>query len=632
MADVVGSASRRRSRWLRKYPPLATFVAALLIMLVIMPSALNLPQANPSTVLEYAPIPPEDQDEPPPQEGSLSSLGLGTSSSITTEGLLKDVPEPDAPAGEGGERVGLRCVDLPDDGRGPIQTEDPNSPPCQSFFQGDNGGATYQGVTGEEIRVILYSEGGLILLFGDQGGETTPTSGSYCDLNKPSDADDDQIAACFNGEGTREHPEVTVARALNTYFNSRYQLYNRKVHMYVYWSTGGSPSARRSDAQDNWERIKPFAVIDNGNFFGNNEAYAGAMSKRNVTVFGNYSMLRNATYRQFEPFMWSFWPDIEHAAEVYFNNICQRVAGFPVSRSGNTQDIGQPRKYGLLYTTDVVATGQRAFAALLKDKIQRGCPNGQPLPLAAHDYTYPNNGFALDTDTAQITAAGNNIAQMQADDVTTILWLSGYETRHSEAADDADWYPEWVVAGDLQNDQLEENQYSDSQRLGQNQNAWRYAWTVTPQLRETRNADRPCRTAFREAFPDGTDQQESQSCTTYRGFFMAFRSFQVAGPELTPEAVNRGNHAVPRQESISPFVGACFFDPGDYSCVKDANESWWDPDAPDPRENAGETGCWRMVNGGRRHLADTWPREDATRLMKPDDPCTQPGDNGVNIN
>jgi hypothetical protein len=188
------------------------------------------------------------------------------------------------------------------------------------------------------------------------------------------------------------------------------------------------------------------------------------------------------------------------------------------------------------------------------------------------------------------------------------------------------------VAGDLQNDQLEESQYDPSFASGQTQEAWRYAWIVSPQLREERDADRPCRTAFRESFPAGTAQQESEACGMYRGLFMAFRSIQVAGPELTPDSVNQGNHSVPRQESISPFVGACFFDPGDYSCVKDANESWWDSDAPDPRDNAGQTGCWRMVNDGRRHLADTWTREDVTTLMKPDDPCTQPGDNTVNIN
>ena len=62
-------------------------------MLVIMPSALNLPQSNPTTVLEYAPVPPEDEDEPPPQEGSLSSLSLGTSDTIETGGL-KDEARP----------------------------------------------------------------------------------------------------------------------------------------------------------------------------------------------------------------------------------------------------------------------------------------------------------------------------------------------------------------------------------------------------------------------------------------------------------------------------------------------------------------------------------------------------------
>ena len=322
---------------------------------------------------------------------------------------------------------------------------------------------------------------------------------------------------------------------------------------------------------------------------------------------------------------------MEHAAEVYFNNICTRVAPFSVSRSGNASDIGKQRRYGLLSTTDPSADSQREFAALVKQKLQRGCPNGAPLDISPKAYTYPNNGFYFDSETEQVSAATTNIAQMQTDGVTTILWLSGYETRHSEAAANAEWYPEWVVAGDLQNDQLEENQYNNGFPGGQHPDSFQYAWFVSPQLREDRSSDQPCRTAFRESFPDGTNEMESESCGMYRGYFMLFRSIQVAGPVLTPDAMDQGNHAVKRQESISPHVAACFFDPGDYSCVKDAQESWWDPDAPDPRGGNAATGCLRMVNDGVRRLASTWPEGDATAEMQPDNVCNQPGDNSSNI-
>src|SRR5688500_1174590 len=116
----------------------------MLGLLAVLPSALNIPQSNPAETLEYAPVPPEDQNQPPPAAGNFSSLGLGSSSGIAAGA------SPDAELPGGGEVGGRavktagtkRCVGSP-----PRQTEDPLSPPCVAHFEGDNGGATYQGVT-----------------------------------------------------------------------------------------------------------------------------------------------------------------------------------------------------------------------------------------------------------------------------------------------------------------------------------------------------------------------------------------------------------------------------------------------------------------------------------------------------
>src|SRR5689334_10479543 len=85
MAQVVVS-SRAGSQNVRKGAPLLLLIAGLLIALIVLPSALNLPQTNPSTTLEYAPVPPTDEDVPPPL-GNFDSFGLGGSSSIEAGGL-----------------------------------------------------------------------------------------------------------------------------------------------------------------------------------------------------------------------------------------------------------------------------------------------------------------------------------------------------------------------------------------------------------------------------------------------------------------------------------------------------------------------------------------------------------------
>ncbi len=601
--------------WIRRYPPLITFIVALLIMLVIMPSALNLPQANPSTVLEYAPIPPEDET-PPQQEGSLSSLGLGSTDTLSEEGPGDIGPLPKTGLGE--NPIVKRCVGDP-----PRQTEDLNSPPCVPFFEGENGGATFTGVSKDEVRVVVYTDT-FQTTGGDRGYETTPDPGTICDIDSPPDQPGN--TACLNGEGTQDHGNVDVVRGMSKFFNERFQTYNRHVHLFLYWSghgSGGKASVRRSEAQDILERIKPFAALDY-TIWGNSNAFIEAMVKRHVTIYGSYAMVPNKTYRENAPYLWSFWPDIEHQASLFYDYVCKRVAPFNVGPTGNSEQAGKKRRYGLLSTSDVNYPGQRQFAELMEAKLRKGCPNGAEVDIAG-EYSYPRNAFETDTHPDAISRAQENIQRMQTDGVTTVLWLAGYETNHSKAAQAAGYFPEWVVAGDILNDQTEE-------AGGQEPEAWKYARILSNQLREDKTADIPCRQAYRESDPYATTNQTINACAVYRSFFMLFRGIQVAGPFLTPTAVDEGNHALPRTESKNPYIASCYYDPGDFTCVKDAQESWFDPSQPDPNGAINSMGCWRMSDYGLRHIAGTWNQANSAFGDPATAPCNSVSDFAVTQN
>jgi hypothetical protein len=586
--------------WLRRYPPLVTFVLALLAAFIILPSALTLPNSNPTTVLEYAPVPPDKDEPPPPQAGSLSQLGLGTSSSISTG--APDLPPPVLPGGKGARPITKKCV-----GKPLRQTEDPNSPPCVPHFEGSNGGTTFQGVTKDEITVLVYATS--YTNIPDQNGdqaEDGPNAGTYCDVDAPPESDPnclDQLAK------TRDHREVNIARAFSRYFNDRFQTYNRHVHFYVYYSSGGAtPSSRRADAADNWTTLKPFAVIDRAIFGGNNAAYAEAMVRNNVSVFGNFTALEGAYYRKYAPFIWSFWPDIEHWAANYSNYVCKKIVPHPAAIHAGGTLANKARVYGFLSANDPTYPGLKLFADLARQKLA-ACG-----VKAAEDVTFPRHQYTIDTSPQEVQAARTNIAKLQSANVTTILWLGGYETQHSKAAADAGYLPEWVVAGDLLQDAM-------SNARAQDQRAWSHAWLVGTALREDRLEDSPCRQAFREGDPNGRAIDEFNACDIYRGMFQLFTSIQVAGPNLNPQSVDQGQHAIQRQSSPSPYVAACFYDPGDYTCVKDASESWWDPAAPDPDNRAGQAGCWRLVDGGKRYLAGDWSGDDKRVFANPKDPC-----------
>ena len=102
--------------WARRYPPLAAIVLALSLAVFALPSALNLPQANPSQTLEYAPVPGDSHTS---QAGNFAGLGLGSGGAAGSVGVGANQP-PDLlaggalpPPGGGNEPRTKSCVGNP---------------------------------------------------------------------------------------------------------------------------------------------------------------------------------------------------------------------------------------------------------------------------------------------------------------------------------------------------------------------------------------------------------------------------------------------------------------------------------------------------------------------------------------
>jgi hypothetical protein len=603
-------AQERRRRWTRGYPPLIMLALAILAVVIVLPSSLNLPQSNPTAVLEYAPVPPQDRNSPPLQ-GNLSNLGLGTSRTLA----LPALPPPPAAngliQGIGGRPNQKQCVGTP-----PRQTEDASSPPCAPFFQGDNFGPTYQGVTRNEIKVLVYLDAGNYGLVGQ--GETTPAPNTYVDIDKPRlpNCPADNGGTTFTDPDQCDHVIIRMLKGFSHYFNDRFQTYNRHVHYWAFFgpSLTASAASRRGDAVANVDKLHPFAVIDSAVFFGFNQEYDTAMAQLHVLTFGStQASLTNDFYKKNAPLSWGFFPDVQHWASLYSTYVCQTVAPYPVSHYGNPQGAGPPnggkRTFGLWYTIDPAWPQLRLFTNLIKGQVRSQCG------ATGVEATYSHNGFAVDnSDTGSDAAQG--VAKFQTNNVTTILYLGGTEGKLSEALDAVHYYPEIVVAGNLGN---------DNNFIGQvqNQTAWQNAWAMTYHVRISRLQDAPGYRAYKEGDPSGDDNAGTFARDSYRDHFMVFQAIQVAGPRLSPESVNQGFHAIPAQSSPNPFSPALFFDAGDYTALKDGAEEWWDPQGQSPPGGtpSRRPGCYRMTREGKRFLAGRWsPGDDVFKNTS--DPCT----------
>lgn len=580
-----------RTLWTRRYPPLVTVIIALVLAVFALPSALTLPIANPGQSVEYAPVPGSHAG---PAQGNLAALGLGSSST--------------GPGGEGGSQpggLGGTPPDLSNVGRAPSnkhcvgtpprQTEDPMSPPCVAFFQGDNGGATYQGVSGTEIRVLMY-----VTCY--QCSDVT----SAGIINRPSGTYYDASTGAAPGDAD---PYKLTAHLWQTYFNDRYQAYGRTVHLTVYWCSGDTVEARRQDAADNFNHVHPFAVIvDDSKFSNFSQDYIDAMAGFGVMNFGSTTERHTSQYSAYPKLVWSFAPSFEQHAQSFIDYVCKKVVPFPVSFSGNAADMtgNKPRTLGLVDTSDPNFPQETEFG----DAVAQGIRNCGGNIATTVQFPWSNTVVAQNSDGPGYAAT--DIAQLRRAGVTTVIWAEGYETNLTHAAAASGYLPEWIVAGEALTSDIVTAKYQD-------QAAWAHAAIVTSITLTGPFRSSPCVQAELEVDPMLSSADQSIPCRSYEWMRQLFTGIQVAGPRLSPASVDQGFHAIPGHPTSDPQAPACYYDLGDYTCVKDAIPMWWDTTASSAYSS--QPGCWRVPDRGQRYRASEWPGGDVKQQWTPSDTC-----------
>src|SRR5258708_13817475 len=265
-----------RGDWGGSDPPLAVVAVALALALFALPSALNLPQANPGQTLEYAPV--TGSGTQADAGGAVGGRGLG-SSNFGPGGGLGDG------AGPGGlgalaalaqtQPSQFGCVGIP-----PRQTEDPLSPPCVSSYSGNNGGSTWGGVSATDFKVVfrfVALDNGGNCYAAAESNNCGPPSGIY-DMDNPS-----HVSTFFL---------LPYLHDYDVYFNTHYQTYKRKAHFYAYnfgdtasyVQNGYGPQDAEAEAAEVWNKIHPFASIDESDL--ESDSYTSYLAQRGVLQFG----------------------------------------------------------------------------------------------------------------------------------------------------------------------------------------------------------------------------------------------------------------------------------------------------------------------------------------------------------
>jgi hypothetical protein len=440
--------------------------------------------------------------------------------------------------------------------------------PCVPAFDGDNGGATAQGVTADAIKVVYYAP--------EQNADLESILGGL-GVNDTADQ---------RRETLQDYTEI---------FASQAELYGRSIQLERFAASGGSDDvvAAQADATD-VIAMEPFAVIggpalDRGTF-------AQAIADAAIPCYACGGVLPDQMVLDMAPYVWSTAPSPSQflgmlnawtTAGEELDGVDIDVANFA---GGDLQ--GQERKIGVIhFEQDPPLYGETSDEATER--------------FGTVDFT---ESYILDLPNMPAKAT-ELIARYKSEGVNTIVFLGdpfmpGYLTR---AATAQDYYPEWIFTGTALTDT---NALARSWDPAQMERAYGISQLAAPTSQDLQEA----MTIYRWYYGEGTSPPApNQYALVAPPAAWLVAGLHMAGPDLTPETFARGLFRIPPRGGgpSNPQVSYGnwgVFPEMDYQGIDDAVEIWWDPtiEAEDERGAMG-TGAWRRSNEGARFTIEGAP-------------------------
>ncbi|TFH15303.1 MAG: hypothetical protein E4H05_08420 [Acidimicrobiales bacterium] len=455
------------------------------------------------------------------------------------------------------------------------------APECYAPFEGDNGGATAQGVTADSIKVVYY-----------QGPDDDPIV-NY--LLAPIAVDDS------NAESD------ATTRELLKMFESYYEFYGRSVDLETYVSTGltNDEVTARADAVRIAEDFEPFAVLGGP---GLTSAFADELAARDILCVSCTPGQPASWYAERDPNVWGLGISAQQARTHATEFIGKQLVGKNAEHAGDETFQTQPRKFGLVYisSSPESAVINDAFADDLR---AAGADVAEVLP-------YTLDPASLPAQASQV------IAKLKSSSVTSVVLVSdGIAPRDfTNEATAQQYFPEWVIAAPAGPELTAFARTYDQEQ-------WANAFGV---IHNVAAPVTPESSGFFGLYRWWTGGEDPPAVDTIGilmpPFTLFYAALQGAGPNLTHES---WRDALFADGGTTPAISAPLLTYGDkgfwpdvdYSGIDDATVVWWDPAATGPDEIRKEgTGMYQFVDGGTRYLPGQWPTDE--KLFDPEGAVT----------
>jgi len=530
-----------------RLPGVVFLALSVAIAVAIAAVAISTTQTEPPTVAEFAPKAVERIEDAPDEQstrfGADTVAVPGGQRTTANPTVADDVPPINVPRA-------LHCVGAP-----PRQIEDPQSPPCVPYWEGDNGGATAQGVTASEITVAW------------------PLS-------------------------IEQIPDI---RTLEAFFNSRFQLYGRKIRLRPYSPTGGTfgpadPPAMNSDAAGVDAELEAFASLMYVPRDGAERQYYDELARREiVSVDARQSLRDSAHLARWSPYEWATEPGIDVTSRTTAEWICKTLKGSPAIHAGPDVPKDGPRTFAVLSAR--AEDGSKPDPELLSNGIA-GCGG-----TVVSERT-------LNADNDDLAEGQNVVLDLKLDEVTSVLCLCTAEQLKSKlmpAATAQGYSPEWLLQPfQFQDRETAATEWPQDQAARAFGVSFRNKW-LAPE-------DMPWFWAMKEIDPswepDPAQQGWNQAVVErYSELLILASGIQLAGPTLNAATLHTG---LQRAEFPNPGCGrepyfqACVSFGGDHTFHDDGMMTWWSPTQRNYTANQRQ-GAFCYVGSGVRYGLGKWP-------------------------
>lgn len=442
------------------------------------------------------------------------------------------------------------------------------APPCVEPFEGDNGGATYPGVTEDSVKIVAFL---------------------------PDPALDPLGAAAAGGLGADLDlgaQRQTIQDYLDLY-NEVFETYGRTVEVEYYTGTGESddPDAARADAIAIAD-MEPFAVL--GAPLQAREVFADTLAEHGVVCAPGCALAMTESFlAEREPLVWNYGPTANQSAQLAAAAIGRIAGPGPAELAGDEAMQAEDRVYAVVHYSDPNSDSTETFDTLEAGLADEDVELALDLP------------YELDLARVQENAR-SVVAQLEEAGVTTVVFLGDPLMPASLTAEATaqDYFPEWILGPNVLADTAFFGRSFDQQQWG---HGFGVAYTGTPGVDTIGDSYLLYQWAFDREPPSNI------YAVLDPGLRTLFTAIHMAGEELTPDSLRDGllrlppRGGGPTRPSVSYGNGE-LWSSFDYGGGDDVALIWWDPQAEGTNE-LGQTGqgMYRFANGGQRYTIETMP-------------------------